>query len=391
MTQTKAMPRLSQSRLVAIIFATSSFGYAAVGYWLCVHHGFILGDTLSRVAAAQTVLFSRDPHVAAIGFVFTPLTALMELPTVALSPIWPIITDRALSGVLMSAIFMGGAAAQVFAVGSERGLPRRFTFAVTALFALNPMIIFYGSNGMSEAPYIFFTCWAVRRIIRWIRDDDVHHLVTAGIALGFAYLTRYDAVGPIAATWILVAAVTYARAQSGPRLRRALLDGLLVAFPGFAAFAGWASISWLITGQGFAQFSSQYGNASILAQSGGGANAFLPGVLFAAICTLLLAPSLLPVAAWVAATRARQHDWLTTAVPFVVFGAALAFQALSYATGSTFGFLRFYILAIPLTAILAVLMVPESRWRPRRGPARTRSCRHRQAVSLERAWPTQCR
>lgn len=45
--------------------------YLAVGYWLHVRHGFILGDALSRVSAAQSVLFSRDPHLAAIGFIFT--------------------------------------------------------------------------------------------------------------------------------------------------------------------------------------------------------------------------------------------------------------------------------------------------------------------------------
>ena len=39
-------------------------------------------------------------------------------------------------------------------------------------------------------------------------------------------------------------------------------------WPGFAAFVGWAAASWLITGEAFAQFTSQYGNAAILAQSG---------------------------------------------------------------------------------------------------------------------------
>ena len=68
------------------------------------------------------------------------------------------------------------------------------------------MIVFYGSNGMSEAPFIFFMFWSVRRLIMWMVDDDVHHLVTAGgIAMGLAYLTRYDAVGTVAAAGLLVA------------------------------------------------------------------------------------------------------------------------------------------------------------------------------------------
>ncbi len=60
------------------------------------------------------------------------------------------------------------------------------------------MIVLYGGNGMSEAPYIFFTLWAVRRLLRWVRTDQVNDLVVAGIALGLDYLTRYEAVAAAA-------------------------------------------------------------------------------------------------------------------------------------------------------------------------------------------------
>ncbi len=41
-------------------------------------------------------------------------------------------------------------------------------------------------------------------------DDDVHHLIAAGgIAMALAYLTRYDAVGTVAAAGFLVGITTY--------------------------------------------------------------------------------------------------------------------------------------------------------------------------------------
>ena len=43
-----------------------------------------MGDALSRVQAAESVLFSRDPHLAAIGFIFTPLTAMVQIPAILL-------------------------------------------------------------------------------------------------------------------------------------------------------------------------------------------------------------------------------------------------------------------------------------------------------------------
>jgi hypothetical protein len=357
MTSTRS--RFDRKMKAAAFFASLAV-YLGVGYWLQVQHGFIIGDALSRVSAAQSVLFSRDPHLAAIGFIFTPLMAMVQIPSVALSPLWPDMAERAFSGSIMSAVFMAGGVVQILAMGTDRGLPRAYSLTITALFALNPMIIFYGSNGMSEAPFIFFMSWAVRRLIRWMTDDDVHHLITAGgIAMGLAYLTRYDAVACVAAAGLLVGVTTYLRARPAPRVRRALLDLLMVSGPGFAAFVGWAAVSWLITGEAFAQFTSQYGNTAILEQSGQVTPNFGGGLVFAAVCISLLAPTLVPITAWGAVRRWARPNWQVMLVPLTIYGAALAFQAYSYASGSTFPFLRFYIVAIPLTACLAMLAVPE--------------------------------
>ena len=352
---------MTDRRCKQLAFGATLALYLVVGYWLQVRNGFILGDALSRVQASESVLFSRDPHLAAIGFIFTPLTAMVEIPAILLAPLWPDMTARAFAGTLMSAVFMAGVVVQIFSMGSDRGLPRSYIVIITTLFALNPMIVFYGSNGMSEAPFVFFLVWSVRRLILWMVDDDVHHLVTAGgIAMGLAYLTRYDAVGTVAAAGLLVGVTTFLRARNQPRLRRALLDLMLVSLPGFAAFIGWAVASWLITGDAFAQFTSQYGNKAILQQAGGAsAGSIGEGLSFAAVCITLLAPTLIPIAAYAGFLRWRRPNWAMLAVPILLYGAVLAFQTYTYATGATFPFLRFYIVAIPFAATLALLAVPD--------------------------------
>ncbi|MDX1884593.1 ABC transporter [Mycolicibacterium sp. 120270] len=354
------MTRMSDRRMKVWAYVLTFALYLAVGYWLQVRNGFILGDALSRVSAAQSVLFSRDPHLAAIGFIFTPLTAMVQIPAIGLSPWWPDLAEKAFAGSVMSALFMAGSVVQIMGIGTDRGLPRGYIIAITALFALNPMIVFYGSNGMSEAPFIFFVTWAVRRLIMWMVDDDVHHLIAAGgIAMALSYLTRYDAVACIAAAGVVVFVTTYRRASPEPRLRRALLDLLLVSGPGLASFVGWAVASWLITGLPFAQFSSQYGNTAILQQSGLATSDFGGGLVFAATCMMLLAPTLVVLAVWAGVVRLRRPHWPTLIVPLALFGGVLAFQAYSYASGSTFPFLRFYIAVIPFAACLAMLAVPE--------------------------------
>ncbi len=350
----------SDRRLKLTLFVVCLVIYVGVGYWLQVRQGYIMGDTLSRVASTQAVLFSRDPHLAALGFIFTPVAALAQIPAVLLSPVFPDIAARALSGTLMSGLFMSGAVVQIFSMGADRGLPRGYSLTITVLFALNPMIVFYGSNGMSEAPFLFFMIWAVRRLIMWMVDDDVHHLVTAGgLAMCMAYLTRYDALAAVGAAGLVVGVTTYLRAPSPPRIHRAAMDVLIVSGPGILAFLGWAATGWLITGEAFAQFTSQYGNAAILEQSGSIAPTGAEAVSFAAVCVMFLAPTVAPLALWALMQRWGKPNRQMMVVPLAVFGAVLAFQAFSYAQGSTFGFLRFFIIAIPMAATLALLGVPD--------------------------------
>ncbi|MCX5042043.1 glycosyltransferase family 39 protein [Aldersonia sp. NBC_00410] len=338
------------------IFWTTFAGYALVGVVLSVGHGILMGDALSRVQAAQSVLFSRDPHVAAIGFVFSPLTAIAELPAVALSPWIPALTRYGVAGVLMSALFMGGAAVQIWGIAGDRGVPRWLCVAATALFALHPMIVIYGANGMSEAPFLFCVCWAVRRGIRWTHTDDVHDLVALGSALGLAYLVRYDA-----ALVIFVAAV-FVALRSAVRTRpfdwyRGGVDLTIVALPGALAFVVWAAAGWLLTGDAFAQFSSSYGNSAILEQSQYVAQSIPASLAFSAVEVLVLAPAL-PLLAPLATVLAVQRRDLEVVVAPLILGTVLAFQTLSYARGLTFGFLRFYICAIPLLVILVIQLYP---------------------------------
>ncbi|WP_244899305.1 ABC transporter [Rhodococcus zopfii] len=347
----------------ARLFWAATAVYLAIGIWLAVDVHYLQGDALSRASSTRAVLFSRDPHLAAIGFVFTPLTALVQLPVVALSDWWPPITRWGLSGVLMSAPFMAGAVVQIHGIATDRGCPAWLRWTVTATFALHPMILYYGANGMSEAPFLMLLCWALRRLIRWFTTDDVHDLVFAGLALALAYLARYDALAAAAAATALVGAVVWYRRRDS---RAALLDGIIVALPSALAFAVWTATSWLITGEALQQFSSQYGNAAILEQSGGGSDGGAAALAFSAAEIVAVAPALallLPVVA-VLAWRRRDPEPLAAMILLAVLG----FAALAYFRGLTFPFLRFYLCAVPLLAAAAVFLAPRSGQPPARRP-----------------------
>lgn len=341
-----------------LIFLVTWIPYLVIGVYLVSEVHLFFGDALSRVQSAQSVLFSRTPHLAAIGFIFTPLTAIVQLPLTALTPWIPEMTTQALSAVIMSSAFMAGSVVQASGIARDQGLRPLVAGTFTIFYAINPMIVLYAANGMSEAPYLFFLAWATRRLIRWVSSDDVHELVVAGIALGLSYLTRYDGGAAALAAAFVVGWVTYTRRDRRKRVSRTLLDITLVVAPSALAFLAWAAAGWLITGDAFAQFTSEYGNAAIIAQSGGsGSSTTGDAIGFSLTEIFILAPLLPILILGVIGVRARRHR-LAAMLPALLIVAVLAFQVFGYSRGSTFGFLRFYMTVVLLAAVIALLSVP---------------------------------
>jgi hypothetical protein len=350
----------SGAGLYFVMFAA----YAAVGMVLSLHFNLVDSDAPSRVANAGYVLFSRDPHLGAIGFVWNPIPSLTEIPLLVLSHLWPPLLSQGQAGTFMAAAFMAGAVWQVRGITLDRGVPTLWRWIIIAGFALNPMIFLYGGNGMSEAPYVFFTLWAVRRLLRWVRSDQVNDLVVAGLALGLDYLTRYEAAMAAAAATAVVIGVAMLRSSAKSRRERAKLaavDGTVVAFPFFVCFMGWTLASWITTGVAFSQFSSQYGNSSQVANASTGVAAFqrlAGGPITIVVRDLLYLEPLLPllvISVLVLAVRRTEVDSL---VPIGVFGGVLVFEAYAQFSGQTFAWFRFFLMAVPLMVVLATLLWP---------------------------------
>ncbi|QDP95705.1 ABC transporter [Microlunatus elymi] len=336
--------------------------YLLVGLWLSYHRGLIMGDALSRVADARFVLFSRFPHLAAMGFVFTPLTTFLQLPLVAVLNPWPDLLAHAVPAIVVSALAMSGAVLQVAGMLRDRRMTGGWIIVLSAMLALHPMIIIYGANGMSEALFLLMMAICARFLLRWFGSDDVHDLALVGLALALGLLVRYDALAVAIACAVLVAGTSWSRARSrGARgSSAAAMDVAVVLAPISTTFLLWTGTSWLITGEALAQFSSDYGNSAIVAASGGavGGAGFRAG--FTLIEWLVLEPMIFMIVALAVVVTAVRR--VPDALPaLIVYGAVLGFQGLMYVRGGTFGFLRFAITVIPLAVGLVGVL------RPRRG------------------------
>ncbi len=320
------------------------------------YHSFSDGDATSRMANAFYILYSRDPHLAAVGFVWTPLQSIADMVFLLGNHLWPALSHDDMAGSLVSALAMAGAVYQIRSTLRDWGVTRVPCLVLTALFALNPMILLYGGNGMSEGLFLFTLTASTRYLSRWIRGGDLRSLAYSGVWLGFGYLTRNEAALAAVAAAFVVAVVSFARAdgERSARFRTALSDAAILAAPPFVAAAGWAITSYVIVGQYFAQFQSIYGNSS---QERYLSHFSLHGrVVYELQALGSLAPLLVVVliASVIVALKRRDPRILA---PLAVLGGALGFDVLAYLNNNIENFFRYYIVSIPLEVLLAGLLM----------------------------------
>ncbi len=340
------------------LFFAAAACYIAGGVWLSFAKGSLMSDALSRTANAYYTLFSRDPHLAAIGFVWNPLPSLVQIPMLPLAKLWTPFAAYGVAATIQSGLFMAGAVCQFRRTLLDMQVRTRTVWALTALFALHPEILYFGMNGMSEAGFLFFLVIASRQLILWTRACRADALAAAGLALGAAYLTRYEAVAAGMAATAFVAGLTYVRSTGDARERRAaaLADALVIGVPVVCSVAVWAVTSWLIVGTPFAQLTSNYGNSALIGEFAGGISELVGqyggplGYLFSQ--SLVLVPTGVVIVAAVALLHWRRRD-VALLGPGSVLGGAYAFSVLALIAGQTFGWLRFSIMLVPLVALAA--------------------------------------
>ncbi len=299
------------------------------------------------------IFHSRDPHLAAVGFVWNPLSSFADLPLLAFNSFWPVLASHNVAGTTMSAISMGGAAYQLNSILRDWKVAGALRILLTAFFVLNPMILLFGGNGMSEAIYLFTMLSATRYLLRWLRDGDLPSLVYSAIALAFAYLERSEPVAAAAIATPLVFWVTFVRSDGlrKARMWAALTDVTILVVPILTAFVGWAVVSYVITGQPFEQFTSKNGNSALIKSSHEIVGSLSSRAVHEMTAITYIGPllSIVGVIAIVVAIYRRNMQILGV---LAIIGGGLAFTLASYLTNAIFPWYRYYIMVVPLDVLL---------------------------------------
>ena len=338
------------------VFSLAAAAYLALAAILTFGFHVVSAQAMGIVANASYVLFSRDPHVAAIGFVGSPLPSLLTLPLLPLRGIWPALTEVGFAACIVSALFMAAAVYQLHQMLREGGVGRIPRLALSLIFAVHPLVIFAAASGAAEASYVFFLLLAARHLARWLRDGNTVGAMVAGFALAGAYLARYDAALAGVTAVLLVGVISFRRAPDR-RLATGFCDALIVGLP-LAATAGlWAAAAWLVTGNAFPQLASSYGYLAQLDALR--AHSATPGSAVSSpqqsiVQVLALEPALIAAAVILLVSWLRGRSRASLAGLGLLGPLVLAIVAAGLA-GWTFPWLRQFIVVVPLVTLLVGL------------------------------------
>ena len=321
---------------------------------LVFHYHSIYNDALDRLANGYYVFYSRDPHLAAIGFVWNPLPSVVDMPLLLFKGVWPALANEGFAANLMSCLFFALSCQQLYKGFEELGVARVARWGLLLCFAANPMIFYYGINGQSEMLFILGLIVTARYLGRWLRSSRTRDLVVSGSMLGVTYLARNEAAAAAVAAGLLVTVVQWRRSEGSPGQRRSetFVSALLFLLPVAASMAWWAVTSWAIVGHPFEQLSSAYGNSSQIVHNGFGiAHSASARLKYAVLGTQSYAPALVPAAA-LALYAARRRADLRVLAPLAVLGGVLGFEILAYTDHMIFQWYRYYIYAVPLMVMV---------------------------------------
>ncbi len=224
---------------------------SAISVWFFYSHHYLLyyGDAEAHLNIARRIVDSQTPGYLQLGSPWLPLPHALMLPFVANDALW----RSGLAGAIPPAVCF--VAAGLFLFASARRIFDSTAAAVTAtaLFALNPNLLYLQSIPMTES--IFFACLMALLYftVRFRQTQGFGAVAGAGLAACFATLSRYDGwvLLPVTAIYFVVVAKR--------RFEAAILFCAIAALGPLY----WIAHNWYLTGDPLWFFSGPYSAKAI--------------------------------------------------------------------------------------------------------------------------------
>lgn len=346
------------------LFMSFTILYICVASYIAYDLNIYHNDAISRTALAFFTIFGRDPHLAAIGFVWQPLPSLLQIPLlIALRPFGLIM----MAGPAISALCGAVSIITIFQTSLIIIKKRRTLYStlIAVLFGLNPLIFLYSVIGTSEMIFIASLLLSTYFMTRWITYGSQINLVTSSLFISLSFWSRYEALPMFAGYFLLIIYVAYVK-----KYNLKYLEGLLVQFslPFIYSVLIWMGANFFIMKDPFYFLHSEYSNTAFTQSLKDNPraleysyNSIIGSIMYALKRVWMLSPILflLPLfifEAFVLLRHKMQYSILlmTITFPYVLI---ILFHVFQLYKGDSFGWLRFFIYAIPAGTLLCAYVI----------------------------------
>lgn len=340
-----------------IIYASLSYIFTFI---LEIYHN----DAISRTALAFFTIFGRDPHLAAIGFVWQPLPSLLQIPFLL---VFKSLGLMLLSGPIVTSMAGAFSVAIVYKIGRIllNKHQKLMAVIVAVFFGLNPMIILYSIVGTSEM--IFMTCLLLSSyyLIRYFYRHDQAGLLLASLAMAASFWSRYEALPAFAGSVGVISLHLLIHKNNFKKIESVVLQ---YSLPFFYSVLIWILANWLIMKDPFYFMNSPYSNASfttIFKNNPGllenSYQSLVNSLIFGLDRIIYLAPVifLTPLIGiyFIKKAHEKLEDLLLLGFLTFPYLAIIFFHAYQLYKGESFGWLRFFIYVIPLGVLLSFYFI----------------------------------
>ena len=190
--------------MVWVVLTLAAWSAAAV--WFFYSRGWLLyyGDAEAHLNIARRILDSQTPGYDQIGTAWLPLPHWLMLPLVRSDEWW----RSGMAGSISAAACFVAAGAFLFAAVRRSFASTAAAVAATALFALNPNLLYLQSTAMTEAVFFAALMALAYCSVRFRETQGWGATAGAGIAACAGTLARYEGwfLIPFAALYFLCAA-----------------------------------------------------------------------------------------------------------------------------------------------------------------------------------------
>ncbi|MHB8719333.1 MAG: ArnT family glycosyltransferase [Candidatus Dormibacteria bacterium] len=237
------------------VFLITFVIYMALADYIVIHLHYTNADAYTRVADATYVLYSRDPHLGAIGFIWPPLPAFLDIPILLLQHWFPFLITRAFAGCVEAGLFGAGTVVLINTGLRWAGVIMPVRYLVILAWVTNPMTALYSAQGMSEAPFEFFVIASFLCFLRWADRRKPGELAALGTLVGLGTLVRIEMI-PVA--MVVGAGVFFCSLGRKVGWRQLESTMLLFGLPLLAVFSLWIGSTWVIEHDPLYEFHSSY-------------------------------------------------------------------------------------------------------------------------------------